>query len=92
MSTRVLQGVALSLTTIALTLALLTSSKEAPKVAPQPPEPSREVARSFQVGDQIVYEFRDSAGRICVLVSSTTMANTELDCSYPRDYGQEQPE
>ena len=54
------------------------------------PEPSRQIGRGYFVGMNYVREFRDSAGRVCVLASYDQ--GVALDCGYPRDYNRESPE
>jgi hypothetical protein len=55
------------------------------------PTPSNEIARyavsnSYGgIGEIGVVEFRDSAGRVCVYVSSS-QNNGSLSCGYPREY------
>lgn len=68
--------------TIVLVAALhILSSKESS--VEKKPQSSRIVSAPFYLPGASVHEFRDSAGRICVIVISNS---SELDCGYPIDY------
>jgi hypothetical protein len=68
------------------------SSAAAPRTEPKPSSVVSQYDIQIAGGYTMnVTEFRDSAGRICV-VAQQELGEPALDCGYPRDYSSESPE
>lgn len=81
-------GLWLVIVAFATALALLLTGCAQPDAPDRMPEPTpivRSFIVPFQGGDVYVTEFRDSAGRTCVLAKYSSYG-VALDCGYPASY------